>query len=103
MAKISSYLRGVIKITLQRYDENPNGTILKNVCFTVGICRVPNEMRLARIGYFLLTQLPSSPYPRSIRATSLLRLKDYSCAYFLENILHFVNDIGGLGFFEFFS
>ena len=40
-------------ITLQRYDENPDGAILKIECFTVGICSVSNETQLARSRYLL--------------------------------------------------
>ena len=40
-------------ITLQRYDENPDGTILKTEAFAVGICRVSNETRLAKSRYLL--------------------------------------------------
>ena len=36
---------------LQRYDENPDGAILKTECFAVGICSVSNETRLARSRY----------------------------------------------------
>ena len=43
----------MINFRLQRYGENPDGTILKNECFTVGTCRVPNETRLARSRYLL--------------------------------------------------
>jgi len=38
---------------LQRYDENPDGAILKTECFAVGICPVSNETRLARSRYLL--------------------------------------------------
>ena len=46
-------LRSVIKITLQRYNENPDGAILKIECFTIGICSASNETRLARNRYLL--------------------------------------------------
>ena len=48
----------MIKITLQRYDENPDGTILKTEVFAVGICSVPNETRLARNRYLRLEGKP---------------------------------------------
>ena len=36
---------------MQRYDENPDGTILKTEVFDVGIRRTSNETRLARNRY----------------------------------------------------
>ena len=38
---------------MQRYDENPDGAILKTEVFAVGICRASNETRLARSRYLL--------------------------------------------------
>ena len=46
----------MINFRLQRYGENPDGAILKNECFTVGTCRVPNETRLARSRYSATAQ-----------------------------------------------
>jgi len=46
----------MINFQLQRYGENSDGTILKNECFTVGTCRVPNETRLARSRYSATAQ-----------------------------------------------
>jgi len=41
----------------QRYDENPDDTILKSECSAIGIGGVANETRLARSRYVDLLQL----------------------------------------------
>ena len=41
-----------IQITVQNYTNNPDATILKTECFTIGTCSVSNETRLARSRYY---------------------------------------------------
>ena len=42
----------VLKNWMQRYDENPGGTILKTECYAVVQCCVSTETRLIRSRYY---------------------------------------------------
>jgi hypothetical protein len=61
---------------MQRYNENPDGAILKNKCFAIGMCMNANEIQLIEYWDTVLVSMVKIAFShciRKIQRFSLLR------------------------------